>query len=296
MDGSAGLLASGAAGRKGGAERRPGDACIFDDLTGPMGDQSSQSKPRMARRDGRGELRPAPVFVLVEPQMGENIGATARAMLNFGLSGLRLVNPRDGWPNEKAGAMSAGASFVIDQTRVFSSTADAIADHNYVAATTARPREALLPVLSPAEIALEMKARIARGEKCAVLFGGERAGLSNEDVTRADAIVSIPVNPAFASLNLAQAALVVAYEWAKADARKGLGADEAVAVPAPKADFERFFDHLVGELDAAGYFFPEEKRANMLRNLKVAFQRAGLTESETRSLRGVIKALVKRRG
>lgn len=243
-----------------------------------------------------GALRPAPLFVLVEPQMGENIGATARAMLNFGLSGLRIVNPRDGWPNEKAGAMSAGATIVVDQARVFASTADAVADCNYVVATTARSREALLPVFSPEDAAVEMKARIARGEKCGVLFGGERAGLSNDDVMRADAIVSIPVNPAFASLNLAQAALVVAYEWAKADERKGVGAGENVAIPASKEDFERFFDHLVSELDNSGYFFPEEKRANMLRNLKVAFQRAGLTESETRSLRGVIKALVKRRG
>lgn len=228
--------------------------------------------------------------------MGENIGATARAMLNFGLSGLRIVNPRDGWPNEKAGAMAAGASIVIDQARVFTSTADAVADCNYVVATTARPREALLPVLSPEEAAAEMKPRIARGEKCCVLFGGERAGLSNDDVMRADAIVSIPVNPAFASLNLAQAALVVAYEWAKADERKALGIEESAAIPAPKADFERFFDHLVSELDRSGYFFPEEKRTNMVRNLKAAFQRAGLTESETRSLRGVIKALAKRRG
>ncbi len=254
---------------------------------------SPQGPKRVARREIRTQLRPAPLFVLVEPQMGENIGATARGMLNFGLSGLRIVNPRDGWPNEKAAAMAAGATVVIDDARIFASSGEALGDCHYVLATTARPREALLPVLSPTEAAAEMKARIGRGEKCAVMFGGERAGLSNEDVMRADGIISIPVNPAFASLNLAQAALVVAYEWAKADERQGLGADMDAARPARKADFEGFFDHLICELDAAGYFFPAEKRANMVRNLKVAFQRAGLTESETRSLRGVIKALVK---
>ncbi len=260
-----------------------------------MTDRPIKSTGRIARRDGRGALRPAPLFVLVEPQMGENIGATARGMLNFGLSGLRIVNPRDGWPNEKAGAMASGASIVIDDAKVFETTTEAIADCNFILATTARPREALLPVFSPADAAAEMSMRIARGEKCGVLFGAERSGLSNEDVMRADGIISIPVNPAFASLNLAQAALVVAYEWAKADERKVQAGDQNLAIPAPKADFDRFFDHLIGELDNSGYFFPAEKRTNMVRNLKVAFQRAGLTEGETRSLRGVIKALVKQR-
>lgn len=250
---------------------------------------------RVARRDGRGALRPAPLFVLVEPQMGENIGAAARAMLNFGISGLRLVNPRDGWPNEKAGAMAAGASLVIDQARVFETTREALADCAYVLATTARPREALLPVLDPAGAAAELKARIDRGERCAVMFGGERAGLSNEDVMRADAIVSIPVNPAFASLNLGQAALIVGYEWAKADGREALPPALAAAAPAAREDFERFIDHLKEELDRVGYFFPEEKRPSMERNLKVAFMRAGLTEGEVRTLRGVIKALTKAR-
>lgn len=249
---------------------------------------------RIARRDGRGALRPAPLFVLVEPQMGENIGAAARAMLNFGISGLRLVNPRDGWPNERAGAMAAGASIVIDQARVFATTREGLADCNYVLATTARPREAFLPVLDPAEAAAALKARIDRGERCAVMFGGERAGLSNEDVMRADAIVSIPVNPAFASLNLGQAALIVGYEWAQADGRAPPPSELDAAAPAPREDFERFFAHLVEELDKTGYFFPEEKRPNMERNLKVAFMRAGLTEGEVRSLRGVIKALTKR--
>ncbi len=250
---------------------------------------------RIARRDGRGRLTPAPLFVLVEPQMGENIGAAARAMLNFGISGLRLVKPRDGWPNEKAGAMAAGATLVIDLARVFGTTGEALADCQYVLATTARPREALLPVLDPAEAGRALKTRIDRGERCAVMFGGERAGLSNEDVTHADAVVSIPVNPAFASLNLAQAAMIVAYEWSKAEGMSAPPSELEEAVPAPREDFERFIAHLVGELEQTGYFFPEEKRPNMERNLKVAFLRAGLTQGEVRALRGVIKALVKGR-
>lgn len=259
-----------------------------------------KSKPetsyhRIARRDGKAALRPAPVFVLVEPQMGENIGATARAMLNFGISGLRIVNPRDGWPNERAGAMASGASMVIDQAQVFETTGEALGDCSFVLATTARPREALLPVLTPEEAGPALKARIDRGEKCAVMFGGERAGLANDDVMRADAILSIPVNPAFASLNLAQAALVIAYEWALADGREAPSSELDHLAPAPRADFERFFAHLVEELDNALYFFPEEKRANMERNLKALFLRARMTESEVRAMRGVIKALVKRR-
>ncbi|GJL91565.1 MAG: tRNA (cytidine/uridine-2'-O-)-methyltransferase TrmJ [Hyphococcus sp.] len=249
-------------------------------------------KGRIARRDGRSVLTPAPLFVLVEPQMGENIGAAARAMLNFGLSGLRLVSPRDGWPNERAGAMAAGASMVIDQTRVFGTTNEALADCNYVLATTARPREVLIPVLEPAEAAATLKARIDRGENCAVLFGGERSGLSNEDVMRADAIISIPVNPAFASLNLGQAALIVAYEWARADGRKSLAAELYEAEPASKENFERLFGHLIAELDDAGYFLVPKKRPTVERNIKAALTRAGMTEAEVRTFRGVIKALV----
>ena len=259
-------------------------------------DRNRSGAARIARRDGQGARRAAPLFVLVEPQMGENIGAAARAMLNFGLSGLRLVNPRDGWPNEKAAAMAAGASIVIDQARIFATTESALADCTYVLATTARPREALLPVLEPAEAAAALKARIDRGETCAVMFGGERAGLDTDAVMRADAIVSIPVNPAFASLNLAQAALIVAYEWAKADGRSGIASELDTEPPAPKADFERLFAHLVEELDATNYFFPPEKRGVMERNLKAALTRAGLTAGEVRTLRGVIKALVKKHG
>jgi tRNA/rRNA methyltransferase len=245
----------------------------------------------MSRRNALEGLGPAPAFVLVAPQLGENIGAAARAMLNFGLTDLRLVRPRDGWPNEKAAATASGAVAVIDAARVYAATGEAVADCRYVVATTARPREMLLPTLSPAEAAEALKSRMARGETCAVLFGGERSGLDNDDVALADAIVSIPVNPAFASLNLAQAALVVAYEWAKATGRAPFAGELAAAAPASKEDIERLIAHLFAALDARGYFFPENLRETMQRNLRVALTRAGFTESEVRSLRGVVAAL-----
>ena len=251
------------------------------------------SEDRISRRSGEGALLAAPAFVLVEPQMGENIGAVARAMLNFGLSDLRLVRPRDGWPNPAAVAMASGAARVIDGARIFERTEDALADCAYVLATTARRREMLLPVLSPDEAAGEMKTRIDRGEKCAVLFGGERAGLSNDDVARSYGVISIPVNPAFASLNLAQAALLIAYEWAQADGRETYRSELDDVASATHKDLDGLITHLFSELESASYFFPPEKRPSMERNLRVALTRAGFTESEVRSLRGVIKALAR---
>ncbi|MEL6370365.1 MAG: RNA methyltransferase [Pseudomonadota bacterium] len=249
---------------------------------------------RPSRNEVDAHLNPAPVFVLVEPQMGENIGATARAMLNFGVAELRLVRPRDGWPSERAEAMSSGALEVMPPVDVFEEISAAIADCQYVVATTARSREMLLPVLTPREAASEMKPRIGQGQKCAVLFGGERAGLSNEDVLRSDAIVTVPVNPTFASINLAQAAILIAYEWAIADGRALPASDLEDVAPAPRKDFDRLMDHLFEELENTSYFFPPERRPSKERNLRVALMRAGLTEGEVRSLRGVIKALVGR--
>lgn len=249
-------------------------------------------------------LGAAPIFVLVEPQMGENIGAAARAMLNFGVRALRIVNPRDGWPNPAAGATAAGAAAVIDNVRVFDTLAEALADCTYVLATTARNREMRLPVVSPHEGTAQMVSRL-RAEppgRCAVLFGGERAGLTSEDVARADAILTIPVNPAFASLNLSQAVLVMAYEWGQAMAAED---DAPIAsfdsplteeIPAPQDDFDRMIDHLVGELDAGGFFHPPEKKRLMVRNLTVALKRARFTLNEVQTLRGVIKALAHGRG
>jgi len=236
-------------------------------------------------------VRAAPAFALVRPQLGENIGATARAMLNFGLTELVLVAPRDGWPNERAIAMASGATLVLERVRLAEDVATAVGAFNYVLATTARPRECRLPVVAPQEAALEMRARIARGERCLVLFGPERSGLENDDVLRADAIVSIPVNPSFASLNIAQAALVIGYEWAKADGRAPSTGAFELEPPAPRAAFDGLIAHLFEALDARGYFHPPERRAAMETKIRAALARAGLTEAETRTLRGVIKSL-----
>lgn len=250
---------------------------------------------RISRTKAREGVTPAPLFVLVDPQMGENIGAAARAMLNFGISGLRLVRPRDGWPNPKAAAMASGATMVIDQTQVFDSVEEAIADCHYAIATTARRREVATPVLNPEEATTELRRRIDLGERCAILFGGERNGLSSDDVARCNAILSIPVNPAFASINLSQAALIVAYEWSRAGDYAGIESPFDEEPMASRDDVTRLSDHLEAELDEVGYFFPPEKAAGMKRNLRAALSRAGFTESETRTLRGVIKALVKSR-
>ncbi len=228
-----------------------------------------------------------PAFVLVQPQLGENIGATARAMWNFGLRGLRLVAPRDGWPNPDAVAMASGAGGLLDEARLFATTAEAVADCGTVYATTARPREMTKRVLTPEAAMAEARGIVAAGGRVAVLFGPERAGLGNEDVVLADTIITVPVNPAFASMNLAQSALLMAYEWR----RQG----EEVAAEAPEraasADVGRMLDHLTAELDAAGFFFPEHKRAAMVANLHNLFRRAPLTDQEVRTLWGVIRAL-----
>jgi tRNA/rRNA methyltransferase len=252
-----------------------------------------RGKVRLAR--DKAELHPAPAIVLVEPQLGENIGAVARAMLNFGMSNLVIVNPRDGWPNEKAVAMASGASVVLDHARIAQTTAEGLSAFHHVLAMTARPRESLLPVLTPREAAAAMKARTAHGERCAILLGPERTGLSNEDVSRADGVISIAVNPAFASLNVAQAAVVIAYEWAIASGVEPPPADLDLAPPATKEQFEGFIDQLFESLADARYFFPEERRPVLERKIKTAFARAGLTEGEVRTLRGVVKALVQAR-
>jgi tRNA/rRNA methyltransferase len=246
---------------------------------------------RNHKRDKEG-LGPGPIIVLVEPQMGENIGAAARAMLNFGLTGLRLVAPRDGWPNAKAGAMAAGASTVVDHARVFDTVDEAIADCSYVLATTARQRELHLPVCEPAEAAAELHPRIAGGERCAILFGGERAGLSTEDIARCHGIFTIPVNPAFASLNLGQAVLVAAYEWAKvAGEAARFDSKMAQSTPASGADIAGMTEQLFVALDDKGYFYPPDKVTKLQQNLRTTLNRPGFTEGEVHLLRGVIKAL-----
>ncbi|MDX1486518.1 MAG: RNA methyltransferase [Alphaproteobacteria bacterium] len=239
-----------------------------------------------------------PTVILVRPQIGENIGTAARAMLNCGLTGLRLVKPREAWPNEKADAAASGASAVLEGACLFESTGEAVADLNRLYATTARPRDMVKPVVSPRQAAADMREAAASGVRTGILFGAERAGLDNDDVALADAIIEIPANPDFSSLNLAQAVLICAYEWRlaglehKAGPRRGRPA----ALPASKADLDGLFGHLEAELDRAGFLYPPEKRPRMVRNIRNLFARADLTEQEVRTLRGVIAALAKGRG
>lgn len=247
----------------------------------------------------------APAVILVKPQLGENIGMAARAMANFSLGELRLVAPRDGWPNPDAQSASVGARALVDEARIFDSTSAAVGDLNYVCATTARTRDTVKQVLSPETAAEEMRKRIANGQKCGVLFGSEQSGLDNDDIALADALVMAPVNPLFASLNLAQAVLIVAYEWFKRGESGALGrqtefdgpAQEGIQMhrtrPATRGEMIAFFEHLESELDAAGFLYPPEKRPQMVRNLRNLFQRAGASEQEVRTLRGVISSLTR---
>ncbi|MGB0750074.1 MAG: RNA methyltransferase [Magnetospiraceae bacterium] len=248
---------------------------------------------------GRGAdgLEPAPAVILVKPQLGENIGMVARAMLNCGLIDLRLVAPRDGWPNANATASASGATVVLDQARVFDTTADALAGLQSVYATTARGRHMTKPVVTPRKAAAEMRLQIAAGAHCGALFGPENFGLDNDDVALADTILTVPLNPGFSSLNLAQAVLLLGYEWYQSG---DVTPEKAMpfagdAQPAEKADLLRLFEHLEAELDDAGFLFPPEKRPTMVRNLRTILSRASLTDQEVRTLRGVIVALSKGR-
>jgi tRNA/rRNA methyltransferase len=236
----------------------------------------------------------APVFVLVAPQLGENIGAAARVMANFGLTDLRLVAPRDGWPNPAAETMSAGALPDRVRVEVFARVEQAVAGCSLVLATTARPRGMEKPVIGLAEAVERMR---STSGGAAVLFGAERMGLPNEAVTLADAILSFPASADFGSLNLAQAVALVAHAWAEAVAGgppEGLG--DGVDEPASKGDLIAMLEHFEEELDRAGFFHPAVKRDVMVQNLRNAFTRAGWTEQEVRTFRGAIKALAVGRG
>src|SRR5690348_13086175 len=239
---------------------------------------------------------PAPVVVLVEPQLGENIGAAARAMANFGLSRLRLVKPLQGWPNERARVMAAGADRILDGAALYESLNAAIGDCSFVLATTARNHDQAKPVISAGAAAAEMATRVAGGETVAIIFGRERIGLENHEVALADRIVTLPVNPAFASLNLAQAVVVVAYEWFK---RAG-GGDLPFSMPgksppAPKQQLDAFFSELESELERVEFFRPEEKRGTMSVNLRNIFQRMAPTQQDIRTLHGVLNAIAQDR-
>lgn len=244
----------------------------------------------------------APVVILVAPQMAENIGMAARAMANFGLHELRLVAPRDGWPQKttrKKGAWQAasGATHILDRAGLYATLPEAIADLHAVYATTARSREQMKRVVTPAELMPELPARIASGQRVGILFGRERTGLDNDEVSLANAILTFPVDPRFASLNLAQAVLLVGYEWFKASTGGAAPFPSgAPSLPATREGMVSFFDFLEESLADAG-FFPPDKRPIMARNLRDIFHRLDMTEQDVRTLRGAMTALVRgRRG
>ena len=238
---------------------------------------------------------PGPVIVLVEPQLGENIGAAARAMANFGLSRLRLVKPRQAWPNEKARVMATGAGRILDEAELFDTLEAAIADCTFVLAATARAHDQAKRVVGPAEAAAEIAPRIAAGARVAILFGRERNGLESNEVALADRFVTLPVNPAFASLNLAQAVVIVAYEWFKL-AGAGLPfAMPAKSAPAPKQQLLAFFASLERELEKVEFFRPPDKRKTMQINLRNIFTRMQPTRQDMQTLHGVIMAIAEGR-
>lgn len=236
-----------------------------------------------------------PVIILVRPQMGENIGAAARAMLNFGLTEMRLVQPRDGWPNPRAVAMASGAAGkVLDRARIYPTLAEAMEGIDLAFATTARGRELTKPVHTPASA---MQTARAHQGRSAIIFGPERAGLENDDVARANAIVTVPVNPEFASLNLAQAVLLMGYEWG----RELLPPEPAPLLrrsdselPADRIEIEKLGDHYDEKLREAGFFFPGTKAESMRLNLRNMWSRLALTRGDVRALHGVLRQLTRR--
>jgi tRNA/rRNA methyltransferase len=237
---------------------------------------------------------PQPAIVLVRPQMGENIGAAARAMWNFGLDRMRIVAPRDGWPNPKAVAMSSGAGRLLDEAQLCADLPEALADCTYVFATTARQRGLTKPVYSP-EAAMKLAAeKIAAGEKVAVLFGPERAGLENDDIAKANAIISVPVNPLYASLNLGQCVLLNSYEWMRQSAdivheTTDLGrGDWATGI-----EVEKLVEHYEERLDEAGFFYPPEKEESMKINLRNLWSRMRMTRADVQMMHGVMRQMVR---
>lgn len=241
-----------------------------------------------------GGMSDIPFFVLVRPQMGENIGSAARAMWNFGLDRMRIVAPRDGWPNPAAVALASGAGRLLDEAQLSPDLPDAVQDCTYVYATTARARDLTKPVLSPEAAMRDAAARIAQGQKVAVMFGPERAGLENEDIARANAIISVPVNPKFASLNLAQCVLLVGYEWMRASGEVVHRSDEMAGTDwAQGVEVEHLAVHYEDALDTAGFFFPEHKSASMRTNLRNMWSRMPLTRADVQMFHGVMRQMVR---
>ncbi len=235
-----------------------------------------------------------PAMILVRPQMGENIGAAARAMWNFGLDRMRIVDPRDGWPNQKAVAMASGAGRLLDQAGLFASTAEAIADCNFVFATTARHRGLTKPIMTPERAMEHTRALIAAGQKVGILFGPERAGLENDDVSRANASISVPVNPAFSSLNLGQSVLLTSYEWHR---QVEVAAPEVMEMAKTEfvegLEIEKLGDHFEKRLDEAGFFFPATKADGMKQNLRNMWARLPLTRADVQTMHGMLRQLVR---
>ncbi len=278
---------------------RAGHASGGDIFTQKKGVLVLLGAERYEQRDFAGSIEmpstlSQPVFVLVRPQMGENIGGAARAMWNFGLDRMRLVAPRDGWPNQKAVAMSSGAGRLLDEALLSDDVAGALEDCTYVFATTARARELTKPVVTP-ERAMEIaREKIAAGEKVAVLFGPERAGLENDDISRANAIINVPVNPQFASLNLAQCVLLTAYEWQR-------GANDVVHERVEMArtewatnqDVEKLAEHYEDRMQEAGFFFPEAKADGMKINLRNMWSRMPFTRADVQMLHGMMRQMAR---
>ncbi len=231
---------------------------------------------------------PPPIIVLVRPQLGQNIGKAARAMLNFGLTELRLVSPRDGWPNPDAGPSASGADEVLEHAEVFATVADAIADCPLVYASTVRRRDLVVPVVSPEAMAQAITASPARS---AILFGPERSGLETEDVALAGAIVTVPINPKFASLNLAQAVILLAYEWSKSSVLAVPPAKE-LEPPAPHGELEGLVQQLEQALDVKGYYHPPERTEVTKNTLRTIFTKPGWSSREVKAVRGVVRALL----
>lgn len=243
-------------------------------------------------RAGRATSAPPPAIVLVRPQLGENIGKAARAMLNFGLTDLRLVAPRDGWPNPAAGPAASGADIVLERARVFETVAEATADCAHVYATTVRKRGVVLPVVTPEVAAQAIHAETGRS---AILFGPERSGLETDDVAVARTIVTVPINPEFGSLNLAQAVILVAYEWSKGMALASPPAAER-AEPAPQAELDRLIAHFDAILERAGYYFPPDRAHVDKRALRTILTGPGWNAGEVRTLRGVLRSIERSQG
>ncbi|MFV0431455.1 MAG: RNA methyltransferase [Alphaproteobacteria bacterium] len=236
-----------------------------------------------------------PVIILLRPQLGENIGMVARAMLNMGLTQLRIVNPKQGWPNEDAIKPSSGALPKAVQVDVFDTVKKAIADLNQIWATTARPRQMSIEVQSPDIAIAEIKSEIYQGQKIGIMFGREATGMSNDEIVLADKIITAPLNPAFSSLNLAQAVLLIVWEWRKQnDSQKIIQQIHKDNEPASKEELNYLFEHLEAELDNVGFFKTAEKKPIMARNIRNIFERSHLSSQEVRTLRGMVAGLTRR--